>query len=65
LRELNDKDWGVYAKRPFAEPQQVIDYLGRYTHRIAISNHRLIDLIDDYTCASTGTITPPEINARS
>jgi hypothetical protein len=48
LRELSNKDWVVYAKRPFAGPQQVIDYLGRYTHRIAISNHRLIDLIDDH-----------------
>jgi Putative transposase len=50
LRELSDKDWVVYAKRSFAGPQQVIDYLGRSTHRIAISNHRLIDLIDDHVC---------------
>ena len=35
------KPWVIYAKRPFAGPQQVIRYLGRYTHRIAISNHRL------------------------
>jgi len=35
------KDWVVYAKRPFAGPGQVIEYLGRYTHKIAISNHRL------------------------
>ena len=37
----------VYAKRPFAGPEQVLDYLGRYTHRIAISNQRLCSLHDD------------------
>jgi hypothetical protein len=35
------KTWIVYAKKPFAGPEQVLDYLGRYTHRIAISNHRI------------------------
>jgi hypothetical protein len=35
--------WVVYAKRPFGGPAQVIEYLGRYTHKIAISNHRLLD----------------------
>jgi hypothetical protein len=38
---LYDKQWVVYAKRPFGGPQQVIEYLGRYTHKVAISNHRL------------------------
>jgi predicted Zn-ribbon and HTH transcriptional regulator len=37
-------DWVVYAKRPFAGPQQVLDYVGRYTHRVAISNNRLIEI---------------------
>jgi hypothetical protein len=37
-------EWVVYAKRPFAGPQQVLDYVGRYTHRVAISNNRLIDI---------------------
>ena len=37
-------EWVVYAKRPFAGPQQVLDYVGRYTHRVAISNHRLLDM---------------------
>jgi hypothetical protein len=37
-------EWVVYAKRPFAGPQQVLDYVGRYTHRVAISNHRLLDI---------------------
>lgn len=38
------KQWVIYAKRPFLGPQQVIEYLGRYTHKIAISNHRLLDV---------------------
>jgi len=37
----------VYCKPPFAGPQQVLDYIGRYTHRIAISNERLLSLDDD------------------
>jgi hypothetical protein len=36
----------VYAKRPFGGPQHVLQYLARYTHRVAISNHRLIDFTD-------------------
>lgn len=39
---LFSKSWVVYAKRPFAGPSSVIEYLGRYTHKIAISNHRLL-----------------------
>ncbi len=37
-----EHDWVVYAKQPFSGPQQVLDYLGRYTHRVAISNNRLV-----------------------
>jgi hypothetical protein len=44
LKTLKDKEWVVYAKAPFAGPQQVLDYVGRYTHRVAISNHRLLDI---------------------
>jgi Putative transposase/Transposase zinc-binding domain len=44
---LKAREWVVYAKRPFAGPQQVLDYVGRYTHRVAISNNRLLD-IDDH-----------------
>jgi hypothetical protein len=44
---LHKNDWVVYAKRPFAGPAQVLDYLGGYTHRVAISNHRLVSLTDD------------------
>jgi hypothetical protein len=39
-------DWVVYAKRPFAGPEQVLDYVGRYTHRVAISNNRLVSMDD-------------------
>ena len=42
LDSLRNHDWVVYAKRPFGGPQQVLDYLGRYTHRVAISNNRLV-----------------------
>ena len=38
--------WVVYTKKPFGGPQQVLDYLGRYTHRIAISNNRLLSVDD-------------------
>ncbi len=41
------KNWVVYAKKPFAGPQQIIQYLSQYTHRIAISNHRLIRCEND------------------
>jgi hypothetical protein len=37
-------EWVVYAKAPFAGPQQMVDYVGRYTHRVAISNHRIVDI---------------------
>ena len=37
-------DWVVYSKRPFAGPAQVLDYVGRYTHRVAISNNRLLSM---------------------
>jgi hypothetical protein len=46
LRKLTDHKWVVYAKQPFFGPKQVIEYLGRYTHKVAISNHR-IKSIDD------------------
>lgn len=45
-RELRHIDWVVYAKRPFGGPKQVLAYLGRYTHRVAIANSRLIDMVD-------------------
>ncbi len=42
VRTLQKQDWVVYAKPPFGSPNKVIDYLGRYTHRVAISHHRLV-----------------------
>jgi hypothetical protein len=44
LAPLRKKNWVVYAKAPFGGPQHVIEYLGRYTHRVAISNRRLLAL---------------------
>src|SRR5262245_51394256 len=44
LARLRQCEWVVYAKRPFAGPETVLEYLSRYTHRVAISNHRLIAL---------------------
>jgi len=46
LRPLFRQDWVVYAKRPFGGPEHVLHYLARYTHRVAISNHRLIAVAD-------------------
>src|SRR5580700_3276888 len=46
LRPLFRKDWVVYAKPPFGGPEYVLQYLGRYTHRVAISNHRLVSFVD-------------------
>lgn len=44
LAPARQAEWVVYAKRPFAGAQQVLDYVGRYTHRVAISNNRLLDI---------------------
>jgi len=44
LEPVRKAEWVVYAKAPFAGPQQVLDYVGRYTHRVAISNNRLLDI---------------------
>jgi hypothetical protein len=46
LRPLFRQDWVVYAKRPFGGPEHVLHYLARYTHRVAISNHRIVNLAD-------------------
>jgi hypothetical protein len=47
LKPLRHAEWVVYAKPPFGGPKQVLAYLGRYTHRVAISNNRLLDIDDD------------------
>jgi hypothetical protein len=67
--DLYNTDWVVYCKRPFAGPQQVFSYLGRYTHRVAISNQRLIAATDDgITFATKGgdtaTLAPAEFIRR-
>ena len=46
MRSLHQKDWVVYAKPPFGGPRYVLNYLARYTHRVAISNHRLVSFAD-------------------
>jgi hypothetical protein len=46
LRTLAHQDWVVYAKPPFGGPEHVLHYLARYTHRVAISNHRLLAVSD-------------------
>ena len=52
MREATRKGWVVYSKRPFAGPEQVLAYLSRYTHRVGISNRRLLQLD-----RSAGTVT--------
>ena len=42
IRQTFRKKWVVYSKPPFGGPEQALRYLGRYTHRVAISNHRLV-----------------------
>jgi len=42
IKVAHHKEWVVYAKKPFGSPQTVLDYLGRYTHRVALSNDRIL-----------------------
>jgi hypothetical protein len=58
---LYNRDWVVYAKESFGGPEQVMEYLGRYTHKIAISNHRIVKVSDthvsfNYLNRSTNTV---------
>jgi hypothetical protein len=75
VNALHETDWVVYTKRPFAGPKPVLDYLGRYTHRVAISNNRLVSLDDeevrfrykDYAHGNRRKVmplTPPEFIRR-
>jgi hypothetical protein len=48
LAPARQVEWMVYAKRPFDGPSQVLDYVGRYTHRVALSNHRLLESGDGH-----------------
>ena len=52
LQELRKKNWVVYAKKPFGSPQTVLDYLGRYTHRVALSNDRILKVYNDQVTLS-------------
>ena len=52
LRTLYRHHWHVYSKRPFGGAEPALRYLGRYTHRVAISNHRLVSLVDDQVTRS-------------
>ena len=66
---LYRRDWVVYAKRPFAGPEQVFRYLGRYTHRVGISNRRLVSVDEHGVCFRTKdgkqvTISPEEFIRR-
>jgi Putative transposase len=47
LRTLYRHHWHAYSKRPFGGAEQALRYLARYTHRVAISNHRLVSFVDD------------------
>ena len=65
LGQLHDKSWVVYAKRPFGGPEQVHRYLGLYTHRVAVSNGRLLAADgDDVTFRTRGehTVTLPGVD---
>jgi hypothetical protein len=75
LDPLRKKEWVVYAKAPFGGAQQVLDYVGRYTHRVAISNNRLLDIEDgqvtfrwkdyrDGDAQKTMTLVAPEFIRR-
>jgi hypothetical protein len=66
---LYKQSWAVYAKRPFGGPEQVYRYLGRYTHRVAISNTRLVSADGDAVVfrtrgTMTTTVTPVEFIGR-
>lgn len=46
IKTLRDKNWITYSKQPFGGPEQVLEYLGRYTHRVAITNNRILSIED-------------------
>ena len=46
INELKNKQWFTYSKQPFGGPEQVLEYLGRYTHRVAITNNRILSIED-------------------
>jgi hypothetical protein len=52
IKAPRQKNWVVYAKKPFGSPQTVLDYLGRYTHRVALSNDRILQVENDQVTLS-------------
>jgi hypothetical protein len=69
LQSLYTQDWVVYAKRPLGGAEQVYSYLGRYTHRVGLSNHRIRDVSDQGVRfatkqGNTCTLTPVEFIRR-
>ena len=68
-RKLYRSKWVTYAKRPFADAEILFRYLGQYTHRVAISDHRLVEVTDDAITfrtrdGDTATLTPQEFIRR-
>ncbi len=66
---LASQDWNVYVKEPFAGPDQVYSYLGRYTHRVGISNNRILSVTDNLVTiatrnADTASMPPDEFIRR-
>ena len=69
VRELKKNDWVVFAKRPFGGPAQIVNYLGRYTHRVGISSARLVSISDEKIVfrtrgEKTCSLTPEELIRR-
>lgn len=69
VRDLCRTDWNVYAKAPFAGPMQVFKYLGHYTHRVGLSNHRLLEVSVDRVAFRTRgerkvSMSPAEFTKR-
>lgn len=52
IKAARQKNWIVYAKQPFGSPQKVLDYLGRYTHRVALSNDRILNIENSHVTLS-------------
>jgi hypothetical protein len=69
VREVKKHAWVVFAKKPFGGPAQIVHYLGRYTHRVAISSARLLSITDDTIVfrtrgEKTCSLTPEEFLRR-
>ena len=59
-QEFGKAEWVVYAKQPFTGPEQVLRYLSRYTHRVAISNRRLVSSDDRRRCVQVEGLSDPK-----